>query len=274
MGKIYEALERAHRESDFTPSPAAQEDQISMPADIPSELAVLERPGSSLAEQFRFLRSLVIRPMSGKAPRTILIASVEPQEGKTFVSANLAATIAQGLDEYVLLVDADLRKPNIHTFFGITGIKRGLAAFLKGDVPLADVLVKTSVNKLTLLPGDIEGYNPAELLSSEKMKAMISELRDRYADRLVIFDSAPLSIAPETFVTAREVEGIILVVRRGQTPRDEILQALEKIPQEKLLGVVFNGYSRMVKKQGIYVKNYSRYGYGYGYGRAYKEQKK
>ncbi|MBW1645610.1 MAG: polysaccharide biosynthesis tyrosine autokinase [Deltaproteobacteria bacterium] len=283
MGKFYEALEKAHREKNAPPSPPKKvkkpvAEVIKPPefAQPPLELLVLERPGSEIAEQFRFLRSLITRPPDGQVPRTILITSVLPQEGKTFVATNLAATIALGLDEYVLLVDADLRKPQIHRYFGLEMMDKGLSTHLNGLTPLEEVLMKTPVEKLTILPGDSQARNPAELLSSEKMKALIAEVKDRYADRLVIFDSTPLNVAPETYVIANEVDAVILVVRRGQTPRQAVQVALEKIAKEKIMGVVFNGYHRRVRKQSMYVKNYSGYGYGYGYGygKAYKPQDK
>lgn len=270
MSKIFEALQKAEQEHDPERSELRDQDQDqlwNLEQDLSQELVVIGRPGSAAAEQFRFLRSRITRPQDGEVPKTVLMTSALQGEGKTFTACNLAVTIAKGLDEHVLLVDADLRNPRVHRVFGVQDGFRGLSTHLLHGEPLQDLLCKTPIPKLTLLPAGQEAENPAEILSSTRMKSFIAEVRDRYPDRLVIFDSPPVQLAPETIVVANEVDGIFLLVYRGQTPRDAVQYTLERFKQEKFKGVIFNGYERHEKKYKKYKKN--GYGYGYGYGYSY-----
>ncbi len=257
MSKIYEALEKARQkkqsDKNFDIIPLG-DDKKGEPEDI----VVLQEPDSHMAECFRFLRSKVIRPASGTPPRTILVTSALMDEGKTFVACNLAVSISQSLEEHVLLIDADLRAPAVHEIFGIRAFKQGLSTFLAGQMSLPELLRKTRINKLTVLPAGNSTMIPSELLSSVRMKALLQEVRDRYADRFVIIDSPPLELTPETSVLANEVDALILVVRHGKTPRDAVKKAMGKIQKEKLLGIVFNGYDEPLKYYG----NYAHYKYG------------
>ncbi|SMC26410.1 capsular exopolysaccharide family [Desulfacinum hydrothermale DSM 13146] len=246
MGKIYEALERAKRSpKQDVPSP-----QRVVTPSLPKStggLVVLEEPGSPTAECFRFLRSVLVRPMEGDPPRTILVTSPLVGDGKTYVASNLSAAISQGLDEWVLLMDCDLRYPRLDRIFGLNSSHQGLSTYLTNDTPLDQLLKKTAVHKLTLLPGGNSTRQPTELLTSEKMLRLIREVRDRYEDRFVVMDSTPLELAPETFVIANEVDAVILVVRRGRTPRNAVRNAVNRIRRDKLLGVVFNDYDKSSK---------------------------
>jgi protein-tyrosine kinase len=260
MSKIYEALERATQDKQITKEhvlfPLLEEGTAEV-----NELVVLSEPGSPIAESFRFLRSRVTRPATGNPPRTILITSALQGEGKTFVACNLAASISQSVEEHVLLIDADLRDPSVHKMLGIPSTREGLSSLLAKGTSLSSLLTKSNIDKLTILPAGNSTEMPAELLSSARMKALIREARDRYADGFVIIDGPPLQLTAETQVLANEVDAIILVVRHGKTPRDAARSALEKIQKEKLLGVVYNGYDEPAKL-------YNRYGYyKYGYGK-------
>jgi len=261
MGKIYEALEKAEQPNAAYDKKVAQLVQPRL--ELSQDLVVIHRPGSAIAEQFRFLRSKVIRPGAQGSPRTILVSSSLQGEGKSFVSSNLAATIAQGLDEYVLLVDADLRQPQIHSIFGLDEPDQGLSTHLQDMVPLQNLLCRTGIDKLTVLPAGKSAENPVELLASQRMKSFIAEVRDRYPDRVVIFDSPPLELAPESLVMANEVDGVFLVLKRAATPRDVVRSTLEKLDQDRFLGVILNGDKQTSKLYKHYKSK--KYGYGYGY---------
>lgn len=270
MGKIYEALELAKKnrephKPELTVIPFLGDEQEPLLVDrrrAPHpDLEVLKDPASIMAECFRFLRSKVTRPATGDPPRTILVTSAISGEGKTFVASNLAAMISQSPEEFVLLIDADLRAPKLHSTMGMTLPREGLCTYLSQNAPLPSLLVKTAMDRLSFLPAGHYKDNPAELLSSSKMKALLQEVRDRYSDRFVIIDSPPIELAPETSVIANEVDGIIFVVRYASSPRQSVKSAMEKMQKEKVLGVVFNGCDEV---SGLY----SRYGYGkYGYGK-------
>ena len=261
MSKIYEALQRVEQGQDIprTRAPENNFDDHNLKTFSSDRLVVLTRPGSVAAEQFRFLRSQIIRPQDGVSPKTILITSSLQGEGKTFTSCNLAATIALGLDEYVLLVDADLRNPMVHNVFGLERPEKGLSTYLEHNEPLNKLLRKTAINKLSLLPAGQETENPAELLSSRRMQSLIKEVGDRYPDRLVIFDSPPINLAPESLSLANEVDAVFLLVQRGKTSRWVAKSTIERLQKEKLKGVIFNQDPKIAS-----IKNYS-YGYGYGY---------
>ncbi|MEA3417027.1 MAG: polysaccharide biosynthesis tyrosine autokinase [Thermodesulfobacteriota bacterium] len=253
MGKFYQAIEKSRNQKDKkTPL-----DALKLSGSPSTNLVVVKYPGSPAAEYFRFLRSQILYPAHREPPRTIMVTSAVSGDGKSFVATNLAACIARGIKEHVLLLDCDLRDPGLYTVFGIDTKREGLSSYLTNKSELPDLLYKTDIPKLTILPGGNIIANPSELLSSEKMQHLISEVRNRYPDRFVILDTTPLELAPETSVLANQVDGVLMVVQYGKTPRKLVKSAIEKIGKEKLLGVVFNGYEKPMQE-------YTRYGYGYG----------
>ncbi len=258
MSKIFEALQKAEQAKNVvhTSEPPSFED-MELKTGLSDDLVTLKRPGSVAAEQFRLWRSRILKPQNGKPQKTVLITSALQGEGKTFAACNLAATIAQGLDEHCLLVDADLRNPMAHQVFGLERPEKGLSSYLSNGTPLAEMLIKTVIPKLTILPAGMETDNPAELLCSQRMHSLIEELRDRYPDRLVVFDSAPINFAPETVVISKCVDAVFLMLLRGRTSREAVSSAMEHFGRDKLKGIIFN--------KDLKVKNCKRYPYGYGY---------
>lgn len=264
MGKIDDAITKAQRKREKREEPAVfQPDRDpDLFANLP-ELVVMGRPGSAIAEQFRFLRSQVVWSRDRRTFKTIVITSSLEGEGKTFITANLGVTISQGMDEHVLLVDTDLRNSRLATMFGLSPGLPGLSDHLADNIPLEKLLQRTSIDKLTILPAGSETVNPAELLSSLRMREFIKEVRDRYPDRYVIFDTPPVELAPESPVIANEADGTLLIVLRGKTHRDMASASLERFNEGKLLGVIFNGWQ---DREKYYKKKKYGYGYGYGYG--------
>ena len=182
------------------------------------------------------------------------MTSAAPGEGKSFVSSNLAVSIARNINEHVLLIDCDLRKPCIHQRFGY-GHAQGLSEYLNHKVGLPDIILKTGIEKLSILPGGSIPDNPSELLSSDNMAKLLVEVKERYDDRIIILDSPPPRLTAETNVIARQVDGILLVVKCGATNRELVSGITEKLGKDKILGVVFNWFD---------AKFSSYYGYGYG----------
>ena len=198
---------------------------------------------NEVVESFRILRSKILMShQEGPTIRTIMVTSVLPQEGKSFVTANLGVVLAQGVDQHSLLVDCDLRLPTLAGLFGIF-YNRGLADYLKNKTDIATLICKTSMDKLSVLASGVPPVNPAELLGSDRMNELVCELSTRYPDRFVIFDSPPLKVASESMVLAQAVDGVILVVRQGISSRLLIREAIESIGREKIIGVVFKSYS-------------------------------
>jgi exopolysaccharide/PEP-CTERM locus tyrosine autokinase len=224
-------------------------------------LVSLLDPQSYEAEQFKILRNNILFPVAGKAPQSILITSSMQGEGKSFVSANLAISIAMNINKHVLLIDCDLRKPDLHRLFGI-GDGPGLSDYLAGHRNLASLLQRTRVEKLSLLPGGPIPTNPSELMSSEQMSEMLEEVKYRYSDRLIVIDSPPPGVAAETSFLARLVDGIVFVVEYGKTPRENVEELMDIVGSEKILGVVINYLDFYVSKRYGYGKygSYGRYG--------------
>ena len=233
-----------------SPAPARQ---LYNPRRIDSHLVVYHDPTSVEAEIFKILRNNVLFPKQGAPPVSIMVTSAIPGDGKSFVAANLAISIAQGVEEHVLLMDCDMRRSSVHRQFGFDDQVPGLSEFLSDGVPLAALLQKTAVDKLTILPGGSTPANPSELLSSQAMRQLLEEAKNRYSDRYVIIDTPPPQLTAETTALAHYVDAIIVVVKYGTTPRDMVKQLVEKMGREKVIGVVMNGYR---------VPTTERYGYG------------
>jgi protein-tyrosine kinase len=196
-------------------------------------------PSSMVAEQFRRLRTLIIKPGVVNTPKIIMVASAVSGEGKSLVAVNLASIIAAELNSYALLVDCDLRNPSLTRWFGLQE-KKGLSDYLTGKVEMQDLLMKTSIDKLSILSGGSIQDNPVELVGSNKMKTLIQDLKSRYENRYIIIDSSPILATTEPSVLNEIVDGIILVVKSGDTPRETIQQAVRLLNKNKILGVVLN----------------------------------
>jgi exopolysaccharide/PEP-CTERM locus tyrosine autokinase len=215
------------------------------------------------------LRSRILFPQDGKIrPRTIMVTSSAPQEGKSFVSVNLAVAMARGLDQHSLLVDCDLRYPSLAGLLGLGGVcKRGLTEYLQEECDLPELISKTVVEKLSLLPCGSIPANPAELLVSSRMINLVEELSGRYSDRFIIFDSPPFQVASEAVVLSQKVDGVVLVVGSGKSDRRKIKEMIDNIGQDKIIGVVFNGY----KESSLKKRMFDPYG---GYGKYYGSEEK
>jgi exopolysaccharide/PEP-CTERM locus tyrosine autokinase len=209
---------------------------------IDPRLVSLLEPNTPEAECFKILRVKLLFGGNGRCCRTIMVSSPQPFDGKTLVAANLAVSIAQGFDEHVLLVDCDFRRPLLHQTFGMKA-HRGLREYLENGTSLSPFMLSTPVEKLTLLPAGYPPNNPSELLSSEKMRRLIDELKARYQDRYIIFDTPPAQFTPEGSLLASMVDGVLLVVRSGKTPREQVLDVINNIGRDKILGLVFNAHN-------------------------------
>jgi protein-tyrosine kinase len=279
MSTIYEALEKAEIERNVQKiiekeepeGPGIQKEILSLPSrqfDVPS--FPLFKTGSLAAEQFRKLRTylLKLQPMN-----TIMVTSALQGEGKSFVSANLAVGIAYDLHLHALLVECDLRNPSLGNQFGLSDGK-GLSDFLVGKESIPNLITPTRIEKLSLIPGGSIPLNPAELVGSKRMEAMVEEVKNRYNDRYIIFDTTPILATSEPEIMAKWVDGIILVVRAGVTPRETVQQAINLLGKEKLLGIILNQVE--FKSSGLFKRYFGSNGYyqSYGYGRDNEKKKK
>ena len=225
---------------------------------VDPKLVVFHEPRSPAAEHFKVLRSQILYPKDGKDRRVILVTSAMEEAGKTMVACNLAVSIAQSVDPYALLIDADIRKSSVHRMLGFEPAE-GLSEYLQTDEPLSKYLIRTPMMKLTVLPAGHSVRNPAELLTSAKMRHLFEEARERYPDRFVIVDSPPVNLAAETLSLSQNVDAVVFVVRYGYSNQDLIEEAIAKVGEDKILGIVFNCFESPPGKYSYYKKKYPYY---------------
>ncbi|WP_018412969.1 XrtA-associated tyrosine autokinase [Methyloversatilis thermotolerans] len=230
-------------------------------------MVVPSAPRSQIAEEFRVIKRPILANAHGKgaAPvdngNLIMVTSSVPGEGKSFNSINLAMSIAMELDNRVLLVDADVARPSVLNLLGLPPAKGLMDVLLDRNVGLPDVLLRTNVEKLTILPAGMPHKNATELLASSSMKSLLVELAHRYPDRIIIFDSPPLMVTTEAPVLAQSMGQLVLVVEAGRTTHTMVKQALAKVQGCQVKMLVLNK-ARYARTDGYY----GYYGYGYGYG--------
>jgi protein-tyrosine kinase len=234
---------------------------------------IISGNSKQVAESIRMLRSKIFYPESGTPPRSILVTSAIPGEGKSFLCANLGVSIAQGIEKQALLVECDLRRPSLSKMLGLSN-SRGLVDYLQSGTPIEQLIQQTSMPKLSILSSGKPPKNPAELLDTKKMTSLIEELENQNPDRLIIFDSPPMQAASETDVLAKKVDKIILVIRWGFARREHAKQLVEMLGRDKVIGVVFNAFemSRLESKLQGYYYGYKDY-YSSSYSKYYDEKK-
>ncbi|MFZ1200148.1 MAG: CpsD/CapB family tyrosine-protein kinase, partial [Desulfobacterales bacterium] len=217
-------------------------------------LVALLKPRSYEAEQFKILRTNLLFPEAGKPARSILITSAAPGDGKSFVSSNLAVSLALDYDRKVLLVDADVRRSAIHKIFGLNGSEKGICDFLTDRVPLASLLVNTSLNNLFILPAGQLTHAPDQLQSLERLPKLFDELAGSFGDFFVVIDSPPPKLAAETGVLARLVDKIVIVMKAGVTKKEYIEETIELVDKSKIAGIVFNWHENRMSNYRKYAK--------------------
>ncbi len=219
---------------------------------------------SQLADEFRVIKRPLLANAHGKsaAPveraNLIMITSAVPGEGKTFTAINLALSIAMELDNTVLLVDADVARPAILSRVGLPDSPGLLDLLVTKDLDPADVLLKTNIEKLTLLPAGKPQSRATELLASEAMTRLVDELAGRYPDRILIFDAPPLLPSTESRVLATHMGQVVVVVEADRTHQSSLTQALTTIETCPVVMTLLNKVQR--SEVGSY---YGYYGYGY-----------
>ncbi|MEO5732831.1 MAG: XrtA-associated tyrosine autokinase [Rubrivivax sp.] len=230
-----------------------------------------DAPRSHLADQYRVIKRPLIANAIGRGAATvkhgnlIMVTSALPGEGKSFTSINLAMSIAAELDHTVMLVDADVARPSVLRMLGLEP-GPGLLDLLEGKADMSDVLLRTNVDKLTVLPSGRSHPRATELLASDAMEKLLDDMATRYPDRIIIFDSPPLLLTTESRVLASHMGQIVVVVQADRTLQSTVKQALATIEACPLKLMVLN--KSRTGAGGAYGESYG-YGYSYGYGEAY-----
>ncbi|MEE4601684.1 MAG: polysaccharide biosynthesis tyrosine autokinase [Desulfobacteraceae bacterium] len=196
-------------------------------------------PNSPEIDCYKVLRTKIQLITREEGWNTVMITSPRPAEGKTLTAINLALTFSKVYNQTVLLVDCDLRHQNVHKLLGFQS-DSGLMNYLLKGQPLEELIIWPGVDKLTLISGGQTLDNSSELIGSPQMKILIQEMKSRYEDRYVIFDTAPLLIGDDAIALAHYIDSIIMVVEEGRTSIKDVKKAIEMLPQEKFLGFVLN----------------------------------
>jgi capsular exopolysaccharide synthesis family protein len=247
MGKFTDTLSKHEKEQGARKKPPAELGKIPMDPYVHRERYVghvsvdnlIAKPDTIFAEQFRRIQGNVVYRNMSNPLRSILITSCLPGEGKTKVALNLAGTLARALDHYAILIDADLRKKDLTLALGL-GHAFGLSDVLLERATLEDALVPTEIEGLTILPAGADAPNPAELITSSRMKGLIEKLRKKHKNSFIIIDSTPIVATSEGSALAQITDGAIVVILADKTRRDLVRRELSAINPEKILGVVLN----------------------------------
>ena len=228
------------------------------------ELVAQHLPKSQMSEAFRALRTALLLSQADHPPQVILVTSALPREGKTTAAANLAVTLAQ-LGDRTLLIDADLRKPGVGRLLNLTdGKYAGLSSYLAGVSSLDLVTVPhPAIPNLAAIPTGPLPPNPADLLSSHKLADAVAELRAKF--KFIVIDSPPIMAATDAVILSVQADGVLLVVRSGETPKEAFTRARDLLTSVKcrMLGVVLNAVDSSAPD---YYYSYRYYPYSYGYG--------
>ncbi len=198
-------------------------------------------PDFSEIEYYKVLRTHLRQMGQRKKWKTAMVTSVSPGEGKTVTAINLAATFAREFHQTVLLVDADLRRQAIHRYVGYDSDK-GVLDYLEKRVPLRDIIVWPGIEKFTIISGGGTIADSAEMMSSPRMRELVEDLKNRYDDRHIIFDVPAVLSAADALAFAPLVDCIILVVGAGRARKQDLEQALEMLPADKIAGFVLNRF--------------------------------
>jgi capsular exopolysaccharide synthesis family protein len=209
------------------------------PDTLAANRLVAAMPEHELNDTFRVLRTRVVQRLEDNGYSTLMVVSPNAGEGKSVLAANLAISLAKLSARSVLLVDTDLRRPSVHTLFGVNG-SPGLADYLNESAALEDCLVRPGIDRLVLLPAGEPNRASSELLAMPRMQGLATELKARYPDRIVIYDAPPLLATDDAITFSEYVDCSLVVAAEGQTPVADIEQTLSLLEHLPLLGTVLN----------------------------------
>jgi exopolysaccharide/PEP-CTERM locus tyrosine autokinase len=244
--------------------------ELDLPGLAAAGIVTPNAPRSHTADQFRVIKRPLISNAIGNNGSTvahsnlIMVTSALVGEGKTYTSINLAMSLAAEVDHTVMLVDADVARPSVPRVLGLPE-GPGLLDLLDGSSDMSSALLKTNIDKLTILPSGTPHPRATEMLASDAMRQLLADMAKRYPDRIIIFDSPPLLLTTEARALATNMGQIVLVVQAGKTLQSQVEHALTTIESCPVRMLVLNQARADV--QGAYGYGYG-YGYGQGYGRA------
>ncbi len=247
------------------PARTAKQVELDLAALAAAGLVTPSAPRSQTADEYRVIKRPLISNAMGKGAsilnhgNLIMVTSALAGEGKSYTAVNLAMSIAAEMDNTVMLVDADVARPSLLRMLNLPS-SPGLLDVLKGDADMSSVLLRTSIEKLTLLPSGTPHPRSTELLASDAMRLLLDDIARRYSDRIIIFDSPPLLLTTEARVLATQMGQVVMVVQAEKTLRADVQRALATIEACPVRMMLLN-MSRTGSPTGE--------GYGYGHGYSY-----
>ena len=191
------------------------------------------------ADQVKILRTQLLQRLLPGGGNSVLITSPKPGEGKTVTAISLAISLAQEIERTVLLIDANLRNPTITNYFGLPQ-EKGLSDYLLGKVSIPEILINPGIDKLTLLPGGRPLTTSSEVLGASRMAELVKEMKERYPERILVFDGPDILTAADSLLFSKFVDGIVLVVEAEATTRNDVKLAIDRIGKEHLIGTILN----------------------------------
>lgn len=249
-----------------TPQPTSTLTILDLKAISASGLLTPDAARSQLADEFRVIKRPLIANAMGRGPvpvpngNLIMVTSALPGEGKSFSAINLAISIAMELDNTVMLVDADVARPSVLNMLGLSPANGLLDVLQENSLDISNVLLRTNIEKLSILPSGTPHPRATELLASDTMIRLLDDMSSRYSDRIIIFDSPPLLLTTEARVLASHMGQVIIVVNAENTTQAAVKQAIATIDSCPHKMMLLNQV-RTPKTDG--------YGYGYGFGYGY-----
>ena len=259
--------QRENNSSSVTSSALNNRVELDLDAISASGILVPQASRSQLADEYRVIKRPLIANAMGRTNSAIqngnliMITSALPGEGKTFTAINLAISIAMELDNTVMLVDADVSRPSVLNMLGLQPAPGLLDVVVKNSVDISGVLLRTNIEKLSILPSGTAQARATELLASDAMIRLLDDMSGRYSDRIIIFDSPPLLLTTESRALATHMGQIVVVVNAENTAQAAVKQAVAAIDACPVKMLVLN-QARQSSTDGY------GYGYGYGYGHA------
>jgi capsular exopolysaccharide synthesis family protein len=203
------------------------------------------------ADIFRLLRTKVLKQLRANNWNSFGITAPTQGAGKTMVAVNLAIAMAMNVNQTVLLVDMDLRYPKVDWYFDLN-VKYSLRDYLVADVPLTEILINPGIERLVILPGKGQEESSSEMLSSPKMRALVTEIKNRYPSRIIIFDLPPVLAADDVAASIDYYDATLLVIEDGGNKPDEIQKSLQLLSGSALLGTVLNKSENLPSYQRYY----------------------
>ena len=222
--------------------------QVTIDLNRLQELGVITRydEKSRIAEEFRIIKRPLIQDAFNRSEgharnsNLIMVTSALAGEGKTFCSINLAMSIAMEMDHTVLLIDADVARPTMPRYLGIKSEQGLMDVLLNDNVDLADVIMRTNIEKLSVLLAGRKSLRSTELLASQSMSNLLTDISRRYHDRIIIFDSPPLLLTTESRVLATQMGQVVMVVESEITPQKQVMEALQQIESCSDIKLIYN----------------------------------